>query len=293
MANTPIKLNDGNAIPWLGFGTGTALYKKDAERMVAAAIKAGFTHLDGAQVYQNEDSLGAGIIVSGKPRSELFVTTKLYSLQPGQTVRESLQGSLKKLKLDYVDLFLIHTPLEHVGKLREVWKQFEEVKTEGLAKSIGVSNFHEEELDVILPGSEIPAINQIEYHPYLVAETATLLDFHKKHGIVTASFGGLSPLFRFPGGPVDPIVAAAAERLSKASGKNISTSHVLLLWQKQRGIVTITTTSKESRLPEYLSIADEPGLTLEELKAIDEAGASSPHRHFMRSVPATEKRVRD
>ncbi|THH03573.1 hypothetical protein EW146_g10397, partial [Bondarzewia mesenterica] len=143
MANTPIKLNDGNTIPWLGFGTGTALYRKDATDMVAAAIKAGFTHLDGAQVYDNEDSLGAGIIASEKPRSELFVTTKLYKLDAGTTVRESLQGSLKTLKLDYVDLFLIHIPsmFKEPGQLKSIWKQFEEVKKEGLAKSIGVSNF--------------------------------------------------------------------------------------------------------------------------------------------------------
>ncbi|KAA1469441.1 Aldo/keto reductase [Dentipellis sp. KUC8613] len=285
MANTPIKLNDGNTIPWLGFGTGTALYTKDAEDIVAAAIKAGFTHLDGAQVYGNEDSLGKGIIASEKPRSELFVTTKLGKLEPGQTVKQSLQQSLKKLQLDYVDLFLIHTPTHYFGQFKEIWKQFEDIKKEGLAKSIGVSNFRVQDFEEFLGSATVvPAINQIEYHPYVFKESAALLDYHKKHGIVTESFAGQSPVFRSKGGPLDPVLTAAAERLSKASGKTITEGHVLLLWQRQRGIVAVTTTTKEARLHEYISIADAPELTPEELQAIDEAGSKEYHRHFALSL---------
>jgi diketogulonate reductase-like aldo/keto reductase len=161
-------LNNGATIPWLGFGTGTALYGRDAANLVRLAIDNKITHLDGAQMYNNEDTLGAGIKASGKPRSELFVTTKLAKLAPGQTVKESLKASLNKLGLDYVDLFLIHdpTPATKEGKLSQWWQGMEEVQREGLAKSIGVSNFRVEDLKVILDsGKIVPAVNQAGFLP--------------------------------------------------------------------------------------------------------------------------------
>lgn len=162
MAPLTIPLNDGKQIPWLGFGTGTALYKQDAESAVRVAIANGIVHLDGAQMYQNEESLGNAIASSGKPRSELYVTTKLAELPAGKTVRDTLLESLKKLKLDYVDLFLIHVPTQHEGKLKSVWKEFEGLQKEGLAKSIGVSNFRVKDLEEIIDGAAvIPAVNQV------------------------------------------------------------------------------------------------------------------------------------
>ena len=161
-------LNTGAAIPWLGFGTGSALYRKDAANLVRMAIDNKITHLDGAQMYNNEDTLGAGIKAAGKPRSELFVTTKLGNLAPGQTVKESLKTSLNKLGLDYVDLFLIHdpTPANREGKLTQWWEGMEEVQREGLAKSIGVSNFRVEDLRIILDsGKIVPAVNQAGFLP--------------------------------------------------------------------------------------------------------------------------------
>ena len=164
MSKHPITLNDGNHIPWLGFGTGTALYQQDATQSVCQAIEAGVTHLDGAQMYKNEDTLGQGIKASGKPRSMLFVTTKLNLLSGGQTVKDSLLESLQKLGLAYVDLFLIHDPTPHQkeGRLKEIWTQMEQVKGEGLAKSIGVSNFKVSDLEEILPSAKIiPSVNQV------------------------------------------------------------------------------------------------------------------------------------
>jgi diketogulonate reductase-like aldo/keto reductase len=162
MSIDTVKLNDGHSIPWLGFGTGTALYGKDCEELVASAIESGFTHIDGAQAYGNEDSLGAGVIASNKPRSALFITTKLFQLRDGQTVRDTLIRSLRQLKTDYVDLFLIHTPTSFVGRLSETWADMERVQSEGLVKSIGVSNFRVKELDIILDGASIvPAVNQV------------------------------------------------------------------------------------------------------------------------------------
>jgi diketogulonate reductase-like aldo/keto reductase len=163
MANTPIKLNGGTTIPLLAFGTGTAHYsKKDVQDTVIKAINAGFTHFDGAQLYRNEEYLGEAIAAAGKPREQLFITTKLAKPAEGKTVRDTLVESLKKLQLDYVNLFLIHTPLQFPGGLKEVWKEMEAVKKEGLAHSIGVSNFRTTQLREILDGAEIPpSINQV------------------------------------------------------------------------------------------------------------------------------------
>ncbi|KAI0321652.1 Aldo/keto reductase [Amylostereum chailletii] len=283
MANIPIKLNDGNTIPAIGFGTGTALYGKDASSMIATAIKAGFTHFDGAQVYANEDSLGAGIIASGKPRSELFITTKLTRIPDGQTVRDTLVESLKKLQINYVDLFLIHTPVNHVGKLKETWKEVEAMKKEGLAKSIGVSNFSVKSLTEILQDASIvPAVNQIEFHPHVYLELKPLLEFQAKHGIVTESYGGLSPLFRSQGSSVTIVIKSIVERLSKSIDKPVTEAHILLLWLRQKGIVAITTSKNPERVKEYIAVADLPDLTGEDIAAIDEAGSEEHHRHFTR-----------
>lgn len=162
MSPLTIQLNDGKHIPWLGFGTGTALYSQDAEAAVRVAIANGITHLDGAQLYQNEDSLGKAITASGKPRAELFVTTKLGKIPEGKTVRDTLVESLQKLQVEYVDLFLIHMPIQHEGKLQSVWKEFEELQKEGLAKSIGVSNFRIKDLEEVLKVATVkPAANQV------------------------------------------------------------------------------------------------------------------------------------
>jgi diketogulonate reductase-like aldo/keto reductase len=134
---TSFKLNDGYAIPWIALGTGTALYGKDATNAVAQAIAGGFTHLDGAQAYANEESLGAAIQQAGVPRAQLFVTTKLGKLPAGTSVVESLKESLRKLQLDHVDLFLIHSSAQHQD-LPATWKGMEECKAAGLAKrSVG------------------------------------------------------------------------------------------------------------------------------------------------------------
>lgn len=166
MANTPVKLNDDTTIPLLAFGTGTSHYTKDAQDMVTSAINAGFTHLDGAQWYGNEESLGAGIAAAGKAREQLFITTKLARPPEGKTARDMLVDSLVKLRVDYVDLFLVHTPLdfsyEEPGCLKALWKEMEAVKKEGLTRSIGVSNFRVEQLRETLDGAEvIPSINQV------------------------------------------------------------------------------------------------------------------------------------
>jgi len=156
---TTFTLNDGTRIPWLAFGTGTALFSRDSKHLISLAIANGITHIDGAQAYRNEESMGEGMRASGKPRSELYVVTKLKN--EGKSVRQSLEGSLKRLGLDHVDLYLVHTPLEYQGRLKQVWAEMEEVQKAGLTTSIGVSNFGVKDLgEILAEGSVVPAVNQ-------------------------------------------------------------------------------------------------------------------------------------
>lgn len=165
MPISTLTLNDGSNVPWIAFGTGTALFNKDATQAIVVAIQNGFTHLDGAQMYRNEDTLGAGIVAAGKPRSELYITTKLATLAPSETPKSALEESLKKLGVSYVDLYLVHSPKQHATRLKEVWKGMEEAKKAGLTKSIGVSNFTADHLKEILEVATIPpAVNQVEIH---------------------------------------------------------------------------------------------------------------------------------
>lgn len=282
-------LNDGTTVPWLAFGTGTALFSQDAAHSVLAAIQSGITHLDGAQAYGNEESLGKGIALSNTPRSELFITTKLHArVGDPATVKETLQESLKKLGTDHVDLFLVHSPNpsnKEEGKLKRVWQQMELVKKEGLAKSIGVSNFRVEDLREILDGATvIPSVNQIELHPYVWKAAEPIVNLCKEQGIVTASYGGLTPIVRAAGGPVDSMVEAARERVEKATGQSIASSQILTKWILQKGALVVTTTSKPDRIKVMLKAIDLPDLTKEEMEAIDKAGAELHKRVYMRYV---------
>lgn len=168
MSTQYVSLNDGTQVPWLAFGTGTALYGRDAAALVEQAINAGIVHLDGAQAYANEETLGAGIKASGKPRSQLYIVTKVKENTPLEDIKPSIHASLKKLGIDHVDLLLVHSPHGHDirGTLPAVWKVMEEIKTEGLAKSIGVSNYRVEDLKVTLESAKIvPAVNQVSTSP--------------------------------------------------------------------------------------------------------------------------------
>ena len=175
-------LNDGTRIPWLAFGTGTTLYAKDCTALALKALSLGFMHLDTAEAYENEDSLGVALesFIGGEApptpdrekREGLFVTTKLERISDGQNVEEKLRTSLRKLRLDYVDLFLVHNPTHHIsreGGLKGVWREMIEVKKKGLTRSIGVSNFNRVQLEEIISlGLDVPVVNQVCTHPMLL-----------------------------------------------------------------------------------------------------------------------------
>ncbi|KAF7304961.1 Aldo-ket-red domain-containing protein [Mycena kentingensis (nom. inval.)] len=286
-----VHLNNGAKVPAIGFGTGTALFGKDCAASVERAIKAGFVHLDGAQAYKNEEFLGAGIRAAGKPRDELYIVTKLKEGSLPNEVKPSLVESLQKLGVDYVDLFLIHSPSpKGTSKpntdLLELWQAMEAVHAEGLAKSIGVSNFKLVDLQAILPGAKIvPAVNQIEMHPYVWKAAEPVVRYGLENGNITpASYGGLTPLVRAAGGPVDAVLPAIIDRLTKESGKPVSAGQVLGKWVLQKGAILLTTSSKEERLKEYLGTTEVPDLTDAEIQTIDDAGAKLHKRVFMRHV---------
>lgn len=161
-----VTLNDGTSLPWLIYGCGTALRDKDASAAVTNAIEAGYRHLDCAQMYRNEESVGRGIsqaTISSQPvsRTSLYVTSKLLPVPEGQTAAETLRESLRKMGLEYVDLFLVHEPVGHQD-LKATWREMEECKRLGLTRSIGVSNFRIQDFEEILDGaSSIPVVNQV------------------------------------------------------------------------------------------------------------------------------------
>jgi len=285
MANihTPIpnlKLNDGTSIPMLAFGTGTAWYKQGDESVLdqvcidsaKTAIKLGYHHLDGAEVYKTETELGVAIKGSGVAREKLYVVTKV--LPNIADIPAALNTSLKKLGVDYVDLYLIHAPFfsdkkeDHQAK----WAQMEQVKASGLARSIGVSNYLPEHLDWILETAQTPpSINQIEFHPYL--QHGPLIDYHKQKGIALSAYGPQTPVTKCPGGPVDAVLAKLTKKYAVNAGE------ILLRWCIEQDVVAVTTSSKEQRLSDYLR-AMTFKLTPAEVKMINEAGSEKHFRAF-------------
>ncbi|TFL03173.1 Aldo/keto reductase [Pterulicium gracile] len=290
-----LRLHSGASIPWIGYGSGTAHYGKDCAAITLTALQSGFTHLDGAQAYENEPSLGEALskftqASTSSDRKKLFITTKLEAVSKakGQTVESKLRESLQKLGLDYVDLYLVHNPKQHAeAGIVQVWKEMIKVKELGLTKSIGVSNFNKSQIKELLDaGLEAPTVNQIEYHPFVAQTLQPLLDFQAKHNILTQSYGGLTPLIasRFEK-VTDAAVKEKREALEKLvdsiAGKNkMTTSQALLKWLKAQGIIAITTSTKEERIKEYLATDSLPDLSAEEVKEITNVTGGIQHRTF-------------
>ncbi|WVQ85123.1 hypothetical protein IAT38_007288 [Cryptococcus sp. DSM 104549] len=257
-------LNDGRKIPAIGFGT-WKIPKEVTAGQVDQAIDVGFDHLDTAQVYRNEEEVGQALKESALARKEVWITTK-WSGVDDKGPRQSIEESLEKLGVEYVDLYLIHHPRLAKGDIPGTWKELEKIKKDGLAKSIGVSNFGVQELQELLASATIkPVVNQILLHPYVIHSTTPLLDYLAKNDIVAEGYSSLFPLTSRPGGPVDKPVNDIAKRLK------VKPEQVLLAWSKAKDAVVISTSSKKERLESYLDVGDIT-LSKEDIAAIDKAG---------------------
>ncbi|KAA1472735.1 Aldo/keto reductase [Dentipellis sp. KUC8613] len=270
-----IKLNDGHAIPGIGFGTWTLGNGQGPIDQVDQALSVGFEHIDTAQSYRNEQEAGQALRESGLARADVFITTK-YSGLNGLDIETSIQNSLKNLGVSYVDLYLIHHPRLAVPDIPTAWAKMEKIKAAGLAKSIGVSNFDAAQLEILVQSAKVkPAANQILLHPYVYERQKPILDYAAQHGIAIEAYSALIPITHQPGGPVDAPVNAIAQRLGAAPDQ------VLLAWVKAKKAVVVTTSSKKSRLEGYLAAAD-LDLTDADIAAIDAAGARSTRQQTLR-----------
>jgi diketogulonate reductase-like aldo/keto reductase len=250
-----VTLNNGVKMPRMGLGVWQVDEGREVEQSVLAALRAGYRSIDTAAAYGNEVGVGKAIRESGIPRGELFVTTKLWNAHHGyDSTLRAHEASLKKLGLDYVDLYLIHWPVK--GKYLETWRAFETLYKEGRIRAIGVSNFHIHHLeDVLEKFPTVPAVDQIELHPLLAQKE--LREFCAKHGIQVEAW---SPLMQ--GRLNIPVLADIAKKHGK------SPAQVVLRWDLQSGIVTIPKSVHEARIIANADVFDFE-LSADEMAAID------------------------
>lgn len=244
-------------MPWLGLGVWQIRSDAETESIVRTAIEQGYRSIDTARIYGNERGVGQAIRRCGVPREELFVTTKVWTEDIRRDrVEAACEQSLRALGLDYLDLYLVHWPI--AGKIVSAWQAMEKLLRSGRVKSIGVSNHMRAHLDELLPAAEIvPAINQIEFTPYL--QSRPLVEFCRERRIQVEAW---SPLMQ--GGPAlaDPTIATIAKRHGKTSAQ------VILRWDVQSGVVTIPKSSKPHRIAENAAVFDF-ALSAEDMAAID------------------------
>ncbi|WP_152403664.1 aldo/keto reductase [Paenibacillus cellulositrophicus] len=254
------RLNNGIEMPWLGLGVFKVEEGSELVEAVKAAVKHGYRSIDTAAVYANETSVGQGIrealADSGLKREDLFVTSKVWNADLGyDSTIAAYETSLKKLSLDYLDLYLIHWPV--AGKYKEAWRAMEQLYKDGRVKSIGVSNFQVHHLEDLMKDAEIvPVINQVEFHPMLTQKE--LRDFTKQHNIQLEAW---SPLMQ---GELlnHPLLKELADKYGK------SIAQVILRWDLQHGVVTIPKSTKEHRIVENASLFDFE-LSQEDMDRID------------------------
>lgn len=251
-----VKLNNGVEMPILGFGVFQVPDPAECERSVLDAIETGYRLIDTAASYQNEEAVGNAIRKSGIAREELFITTKLWIQSNGyQDTKKAFEVSLKKLQLDYLDLYLIHQPF---GDVYGEWRAMEELYKEGKVRAMGVSNFQPDRLiDLIIHNEIIPAVNQIETHPF--HQQVETQQFLEENNVQVQSWGpfaeGKNNLFH------NELLASIGEKY----GKTIA--QVVVRWLTQRGVIAIPKSVRKERMAENLNIFDFE-LSTEDMEAI-------------------------
>ncbi|WAA12966.1 aldo/keto reductase [Fervidibacillus halotolerans] len=242
--NGTFQLHNGVKMPYFGLGVYKVQEGEEVVQAVKTALETGYRLIDTAEFYQNEEGVGRAIRESGVPREEIFITTKVWNSSQGyDSTLKAFEGSLKKLGLEYIDLYLIHWPVS--GKYMDTWRALERLYKEGLVRAIGVSNFHIQHLENIMNHfEEKPVVNQVELHPYLTQEK--LRRFCRNHNIHVESW---SPLAR---GQVvdDPVIG----EISKKHGK--TPAQIILRWHVQNDLIVIPKSKRPSRIKENADIFD-------------------------------------
>jgi diketogulonate reductase-like aldo/keto reductase len=263
-APATLALNTGARIPQVGLGVWQSARGESTLSAVGAALRLGYGHVDTARIYGNEAEVGEAVRSSGLPRSEIFVTTKLWNADQGfDPALRAFDASLERLGLEYVDLYLIHWPV--AGQRLHSWRALERIFGEGRARSIGVSNFLVPHLEELLAHAKVvPAVDQIEVHPFLQHRDTRA--FCAAHGIVVEAYSPLTHGER--------LRDATVTKVAKRAGR--SNAQVLLRWGIQHGMVVLPKSVKEARIAENLAVFDFEldGEAMATLDALEE-GAST------------------
>ncbi|GAA1993662.1 aldo/keto reductase [Microbacterium pumilum] len=248
MASIPqILLNDGHSIPQLGYGV-FKVPPADTERAVAEALEVGYRHIDTAAIYGNEEGVGAAIAVSGIPRDELFVTTKLWNTRhDGDQPHEAIAESLAKLGLSQVDLYLVHWPTPAADNYVHAWQKLIEIRDAGLARSIGVSNHLVPHLErIVAETGVVPAVDQIELHP--AHQQRDVTDWAAAHDVKIEAWGPLGQ------GKYDLFGTSPVADAARAHGK--TPAQAVLRWHLQKGFIVFPKSVRRERLAENLDVFD-------------------------------------
>jgi 2,5-diketo-D-gluconate reductase A len=280
MSVPSIELNDGHSIPQLGFGVFQIDPAETAET-VRMALEVGYRHIDTAEMYGNEKEVGEGIRASGLDRGEVYVASKLNNgFHRPDDARPAFERTLSDLGFDHLDLFLIHWPLptRYDGDFVSTWKTLEEFRADGRSRSIGVSNFQVDHLERLAAETgTVPAVNQIELHPYL--QNREVRAYDEEHGIATEAW---SPIAQ---GEVldDPLIREIAERVGRTPAQ------VVLRWHIQHGNIVFPKSVTPERIRENFEIFDfelESG-DVEQIDGLDrgEGGRTGPNPERFDYVP--------
>jgi 2,5-diketo-D-gluconate reductase A len=240
-----VKLNNGVEMPILGFGVFQVKEFSECERSVIDAIETGYRLIDTAESYMNEEAVGKAIKASGIAREELFITTKLWIHSNGyEGAKTSFEKSLKKLQLDYLDLYLIHQPF---GDVYGEWRAMEELYKDGKVRAIGVSNFQPDRLiDLIIHNEVVPAVNQVETHPFYQQNETQ--QFMTDNNVQIESWGpfaeGKNNIFH------NELLQSIGNKYDK------SIAQVILRWLTQRGVIAIPKSVRKERMAENFNSLD-------------------------------------
>ncbi|EOM74520.1 aldo/keto reductase [Rhodococcus rhodnii] len=281
MSIPTITLNSGHTIPQLGLGVWQA-GNEETETAVRFAIdEAGYRHIDTAAAYGNEEGVGRGLAAASVPREDIFVTTKLWNADQGHDAAlAAFDTSLNKLGLDYVDLYLIHWPLQDSERILRTWDALEEIAASGRARSIGVCNFEPHHLRLLVEaGKTLPAVDQVELHPHLTQPAVR--SFAGDHGIAVESWSPLGGTSNSGWGKDskpntllgDPIIARIADRHSKTPAQ------ILIRWHLQNGLIVIPKSVHTERIAQNIDVFDFEldDLDLSEIATLDDGTRLGAH----------------